>query len=87
VGRKPANNWGLRDMLGNLWEWTEDGSSNYPTGLVTDPLVREGSSRMLRSGGWGSEASTCRAAHREGDPATIRYDDAGFRIAIVRTSE
>ncbi|HEY2343533.1 MAG TPA: SUMF1/EgtB/PvdO family nonheme iron enzyme [Chthoniobacteraceae bacterium] len=87
VGRKPANKWGLRDMLGNLWEWTQDGASDYPSGLVTDPLVREGSNRMLRGGGWGSEASTCRAAHREGDPATIRYDDAGFRIAIVRTGD
>jgi formylglycine-generating enzyme required for sulfatase activity len=87
VGRKPANKWGLRDMLGNVWEWAQDSYGDYPAGSVNDPLARGSAFKVLRGGGWGSEASACRAANREGDAPTIRYDDAGFRMAIVRTND
>jgi formylglycine-generating enzyme required for sulfatase activity len=81
VGGKTANAWGLRDMLGNVLEWTWDGYGTYP-GTVTDPLgAATGSGRVGRGGSWNSVAGSARAARRLlGDPDD-RGNNVGFRLA------
>jgi len=71
-GRTP-NAYGLYDMLGNVWEWCEDGFvSDFETGSVTDPVFTEhfendrplSSGQSVRGGSWNSGPSNVRAAER-----------------------
>ena len=81
VGEKKANAWGLHDMLGNVWEWTDSLYGGYPGGEVTDwrgPSA--GSLRVRRGGAWNSGAGRCRAAFRFFGNPGYRNDGIGFRL-------
>ncbi len=82
VGQKQANPWGLYDVHGNVWEWTQDiYAITLPGG--NDPLNASGSRRVNRGGGWISSARYLRSAFRNhGGPANRNYS-VGFRL--VRT--
>ena len=81
VGRKAPNAFGLHDMLGNVWEWVGDWKGEYPGGSVTDPVgSRSGSLRVVRGGGWGTDARGCRSASRGGDSPGYRVNVLGFRL-------
>nr|MCU0392817.1 formylglycine-generating enzyme family protein [Thermoflexibacter sp.] len=87
VGTKTANELGLHDMSGNVWEWCEDfydenfytkvknGKANYPNKNRANYIV-------LRGGSWGGYAGYCRVAYRSRDYPTNRNDDYGFRIVL-----
>ncbi|WP_428241172.1 formylglycine-generating enzyme family protein [Gynuella sp.] len=71
VGQKAANEFGLYDMLGNVWEWCWD---------VYDPEVY-GAYRIFRGGGWADESRGCLASNRRRSHPTYTIDDLGFRVA------
>lgn len=75
VGFKKPNNWGLYDMLGNVWEWCED---------LYDKEVY-GAYRIFRGGGWNDPERGCLASNRRRSHPTYKIDDLGFRI--VRPAE
>jgi formylglycine-generating enzyme required for sulfatase activity len=90
VAQLLPNQWGLFDMLGNVWEWTLDRRQPYPADnrVVEDAedrtlRVSNDIARTRRGGSFAYEWFTVRSAHR-GDvtyfPNQTR-DNVGFRVA------
>ena len=83
VSQKAANAWGLKDMIGNVFEWCSDWSGDYPTGRVTNPTgPSSGSLRVDRGGSWGLDAGRARSADRGRYVPDNRHDGLGFRPAL-----
>ncbi|MFN6192477.1 MAG: formylglycine-generating enzyme family protein [Planctomycetota bacterium] len=86
VGSYPPNAWGLRDIVGNVFEWCRDGwdlSANYPAGAVADPLVSAGPYRVTRGGCWSINSSFSRSALRYGLMPSVASRDLGFRVVLA----
>jgi len=79
-----ANPWGLYNVHGNVWEWTEDCWNDTNTGNPGDGRARTSgdcSRRVVRGGSWGYFPQFLRSANREGDTPDDRSDSFGFRLA------
>jgi formylglycine-generating enzyme required for sulfatase activity len=64
-------------MSGNVWEWYGD----YGSGSQTDPSGPvSGSFRVLRGGGWFSDAQDLRSANWGSHGPSDRYSSDGFRL-------
>ncbi len=84
VGQYRANGYGLYDMIGNLWEWTDDCLNRNYAGAPTDGSPwRAGDcgQRMLRGGSWGSYPHNLRSATRYSVNRDYRGSEVGFRVA------
>jgi formylglycine-generating enzyme required for sulfatase activity len=84
VRRFDPNPWGLFDVHGNVWEWTEDCWNSSYDGAPADGSAWISSGcgeRVLRGGSWINHPGFLRAAARIPYAPTVRYSGAGFRIA------
>jgi formylglycine-generating enzyme required for sulfatase activity len=85
VGSFPPNAFRLHDLLGNVWEWTEDCYvAPYPAAPVDGSAVTvkgECAQRAVRGGSWITRPSRQRVSFRGRDPVAARYSFFGFRVA------
>ena len=81
VGNYGANNYGLCDMHGNVFEWCWDRYKADITGDNTDPTgAVSGSYRVLRGGSWSLNGQILRSAYRRiGNPWGMD-NLVGFRV-------
>jgi len=85
VGQKLPNAFGLFDMHGNVWEWTQDCWHENYVGAPTDGnswvTSCSGSSRVLRGGSWYLNPAYLRSASRVRSFPVFRNESYGFRLA------
>lgn len=83
VGRFKANAFGLYDMLGNVWEWTEDSYHDNYEGAPAEGSAWQGkdAKHALRGGSWNSDPQNVRAAIRNSNKPSLRFSMFGFRLA------
>ena len=83
VGSFPANRFGLYDMVGNVWEWTEDCWNSSHEGAPAEGSARGGQCilRVVRGGSWNGGPGVIRSATRGGDSTGMRLIVLGFRVA------
>ncbi|MFY0614457.1 MAG: SUMF1/EgtB/PvdO family nonheme iron enzyme [Hyphomicrobiaceae bacterium] len=94
IGSFERNPWGLYDMHGNVWEWTEDcWNANY-NGAPKDgssALTGDCSKRVLRGGSWFNDLESARSARRGNIDENKGSDLIGLRVArlikVVRRSK
>ncbi len=94
VGSYEPNNFGLYDMHGNVWEWTQDcwndsdleipAAGDYISVYQDGRAKLDGdcSLRVIRGGAWNTGASYSRSAYRDWYYAGLRYYSKGFRLAM-----
>ena len=88
VGTFSPNAFGLHEVHGNVWEWTQDCWNEDYTGAPADNRAWETGEceqRVLRGGSWGDVPWLLRSADRGKNEPGIRDPKIGFRIARTLT--
>jgi formylglycine-generating enzyme required for sulfatase activity len=89
VGRFKPNPWGVHDLFGNAWEWTEDCFGRSYVGAPIDGSARQPAGgpaaacaeRVMRGGAWHADAFYIRAAKHDFAPPALRSARMGLRVA------
>ncbi|HNL07361.1 MAG TPA: formylglycine-generating enzyme family protein, partial [Chitinophagales bacterium] len=85
VGQKEANELGLYDMTGNVWEWCQDEWYDNYKGAPADGSVWEKKEnnglRVVRGGSWNANPNYCRVSVRSYDLDRYPVNIMGWRLS------
>ena len=84
VGQKQANEVGVYDFSGNVWEWVQDCWNDSYAGAPSNGQAWERGDcgrRVLRGGSWADAPRYLRSAYRGWSSVDYRRNTIGFRLA------
>jgi formylglycine-generating enzyme required for sulfatase activity len=87
VGSYDSNEWGINDMIGNVWEWTSDWYDEkyyLSSPSANPPGPADGEKRVARGGSWFCNPTYCGAYsthYRGASPPERGFNNVGFRCA------
>lgn len=82
VGEFKANNWGIYDIAGNVWEWTRDSYNNVDSNIeeIFGPISQAKNLKVMKGGSYLRGKKFIRPSEREAVGAINGGMDLGFRI-------
>ncbi len=93
AGTSEPNGYGLRDMMGNVWEWCADpffvnagllSSLDPRTSAGLEKALPDSTDRVVRGGAWADQPGTDKVYTRGAQPADWCTPYLGFRVALAR---
>jgi formylglycine-generating enzyme required for sulfatase activity len=82
VGAYKANGFGLKDMLGNVAEWTRTEFKPYPYSDADGRNNTATGSKVVRGGSWNDRPVLSTSSYRLSYPSWQRVYNVGFRVVV-----